>query len=105
MARHSRNAEATANKNKKEADFTLVEDTFSIDFYVDKDKKKIKAYIRAGLFLIKANVRFNDDYCFIAYPSFKGKDGKYIEQAYCYDKDTVSKINGFIEMMLDELKW
>ena len=102
MARNSGRSASGASKQKK-ADYTFEGKDFTIDFYV-KDKK-INAKITTGVFIIYAKVFYNDDYCFLSYPSFKAKDGSYVNQALCYDKDTNNEITKFIEKMLDELKF
>lgn len=101
MARNTKN---TGNDSKiKKADFTYEGKGFTIDFYV-KDKK-INAKITVGVFVIYAKVFYNDDYCFLSFPSFKTKNGKFVNQAFCYDKDTNDDITKFIEKMLDDLKF
>lgn len=95
------------NKNttkQKKADYTLEGNGYTIDFYV-KDNKKINAKITAGCFVIYAKVFYNDDYAFLSYPSFKNKDGDFINQAFCFEKSENEKITSFIEKMLDELKF
>ena len=94
------------NKNtskQKKADFIFEGNGYTIDFYV-KDKK-INAKITSACFVIYAKVFYNDDYAFLSYPSFKTKDGEFINQAFCFDKGENAKINDFIEKMLDDLKF
>ena len=91
------------NRKQKKADYTFEGKNYTIDFYV-RDKK-INAKITSGCFVIYAKVFYNDDYCFLSYPSFKTKDGNFVNQAFCYDKDENEKITNFIEEMLNELKF
>ena len=104
MARNKRNSAPAENTNQKKADFTFEGDGFTIDFY-KRDNKKINAKITCGVFVIYAKVFYNNDYCFLSYPSFKTKNGEYVNQAYCFDSDTNDEITRFIEKMLDELKY
>ena len=101
MARNTKNT--GSNSKIKKADYTFKGKDYTIDFYV-KDKK-ISAKITCGCFVIYAKVFYNDDYCFLSYPSFKTKNGEFVNQAFCYDKEQNDEITKFIEKMLDELKF
>lgn len=39
---------------------------------------------------------------FISYPSYKSKNGEYINQAYCFDKDVIEELNGILEEMYED---
>ena len=39
---------------------------------------------------------------FISYPSYKTKKDKYINQAYCFDKDVIEELNDILEEMYDD---
>lgn len=39
---------------------------------------------------------------FISYPSFKTKDDKYINQAFCFDKEVIEELNDILEEMYDD---
>ena len=39
---------------------------------------------------------------FISYPSYKNKRGKYINQAYCFDKDVIEDLNDILEEMYED---
>ena len=39
---------------------------------------------------------------FISYPSYKNKEGEYINQAYCFDKDVIEELNGILEEMYED---
>lgn len=92
------------NNNTKKADYTYKGDGYTIDFYI-RDGKKISAKITTGVFVIYAKVFYNEDYAFLSYPSFKTKDGDFVNQAFCYDKGENEKITNFIEEMLDNLNF
>lgn len=94
-------ARKTNSNKQKKADFTFKGDNYTIDFYV-KDKK-ISAKITSGFFVIYAKVFYNDDYAFLSFPSFKTKNGEFVNQAFCFDSDENKKINEFIEDMLNKL--
>lgn len=72
------------------ADFeTANGSTIELDLYdsgsVDKsDHVKITA---AGAIVIYCKAVVMDDYAFLSWPSFKSKDGDYINTAFCFDKD------------------
>lgn len=39
---------------------------------------------------------------FISYPSYKTKKDKYINQAYCFDKDVIEELNDILEEMYED---
>lgn len=39
---------------------------------------------------------------FISYPSYKNKKDKYINQAYCFDKDVIEELNDILEDMYED---
>lgn len=39
---------------------------------------------------------------FISYPAYKTKKDKYINQAYCFDKDVIEELNGILEEMYED---
>lgn len=39
---------------------------------------------------------------FISYPSYKNKKDKYINQAYCFDKDVIEELNDILEEMYED---
>lgn len=57
----------------------------------DKDDR-VKLLI-GGTFIIYCTAKVMDDYAFLSYPSFKTKDGNYINQAFSIDKELNEKIN------------
>lgn len=39
---------------------------------------------------------------FISYPAFKTKDNRYVNQAFCFDKDVIKELNDLIEEIYDD---
>ena len=39
---------------------------------------------------------------FISYPAYKTKEDKYIDQAYCIDKDVIEELNSILEEMYED---
>lgn len=39
---------------------------------------------------------------FISYPSYKTKNGEYVNQAYCFDKDVIKDLNTVLEEMYED---
>ena len=63
----------------------------------DKGDKVTGKIVINEMFVIYVKVVILDDTAFISYPSFKGKDDKYINQAYCFDKDFIAEMNAAVE--------
>ena len=39
---------------------------------------------------------------FISYPSYKTKDDKYVNQAFCFDKEVIKELNDILEEMYED---
>ena len=38
---------------------------------------------------------------FIAYPSYKVSENKYVEQAFCFDKEIIKELNSIVENLIE----
>lgn len=90
----------TKKGNPKESDFFVeldMEGNITLDLY-DRGKKGISVKITlCDSFVIYARVVEGKNGAFLSYPSFKTKDGDYVNQAYCFD----TYINKAIKEALD----
>lgn len=93
-----------AKKTKKQVEsdfFAEISDGITLDLY-DRGEKGINAKITlCDAFVIFARVVDGEKGSFLSYPSFKTKNGDYINQAYCFDKDIIKTINEAIENYLE----
>ena len=65
----------------------------TMDLY-DRGRKGISAKITlCDAFVIYAKVVEGKNGLFLSYPSFKTKDGDYVNQAYCFDTEINKSIN------------
>lgn len=106
MARNSRSSASAGGKAEAYSTYkgNFNDTPYTIDFY-KRDNKKLTCKITSGPFCIYGKVYFSDNYCSILYPSYKGKDGKYVNQAFCFDSNEIKKINGHIDKILEDLGW
>lgn len=105
----ARNSGRSAKAGSKKEAYSTYEGKFNdvpytIDFY-QRDNKKLICKITCGPFCIYGKVYFTADKCSILYPLYKGKDGKYVNQAFCFDSAENTKINGHIDKILEDLGW
>lgn len=105
MARTTKGAKSTKKNKAVESDysFTIKADNESgqscidVDLY-ERDNGNVSAKITlAGCFVIYARVVNGKNGAFMSYPSFKNKNGDYINQAFCFDKDIIAEINAELE--------
>ena len=106
MARKTTVRKGTQSKkgNPKESDFFVELDKdgyITMDLY-DRGAKGDSAKITlCDAFVIYAKVVEGKNGAFLSYPSFKTKDGDYVNQAYCFDTDINKAINEAIEDYLE----
>lgn len=100
--RRTKTTKAKENKKQVESDFFVeIADGVTLDLY-DRGKKGINAKITLlDAFVIFARVIDGEKGAFLSYPSFKTKNGDYVNQAYCFDKEIIKAINEAIETYLD----
>ena len=106
MARKTTVRKGTQSKKfkPKESDFFVEldrEGNITLDLY-DRGEKGISAKIKlCDAFVIYARVVESEKGAFLSYPSFKTKNGDYVDQAYCFDTDINKAINEAIEAYLE----
>ena len=107
MARKTTVRKGTQSKKgkPKESDVFLELDNagnITLDLY-DRGKKGISAKITlCDAFVIYARVVEGKNGPFLSYPSFKTKDGDYVNQAYCFDTDINKAINEAIDGYIND---
>lgn len=93
---------ANVKKNKETKETKIVEPDYTIaldcgaviDLYKQDDDKTTCKITLYNAFVIFGRVIFKDNKPFISYPSYYSKTKKkYINQAYCFDKDIIEEIN------------
>lgn len=101
----SRKGAQTKKGNPKESDLFVELDKdgyITLDLY-DRGRKGINAKITlCDAFVIYARVIEGEDGPFLSYPNFKTKDGKYVNQAYCFDKDIIKAINEALDGYIND---
>jgi len=80
--------------------FTVCDENVVIDVY-EREKSTTCKITLCNAFIIYARVIDGKNGAFISYPSFKNKDGEYINQAFCFDKDVIAEINAGLEEYFD----
>ena len=90
-------------KKQVESDFFVeIADGITLDLY-DRGKKGISAKITlCDSFVIYAKVVEGKNGAFLSYPSFKTKDGDYVNQAYCFDTDINKAINEALDGYIND---
>ena len=90
-------------KKQVESDFFVeIADGITLDLY-DRGAKGVNAKITlCDAFVIYARVVGGKNGLFLSYPSFKTKNGDYVNQAYCFDKDINKAINEAIDVYIND---
>ena len=107
MARKTTTRKGTQAKkgNPKESDFFVELDKdgyITLDLY-DRGAKGVNAKITlCDAFVIYAKVVEGKNGAFLSYPSFKTKDGDYVNQAYCFDTEINKSINEALNAFFEE---
>ena len=101
----SRNGAQRKKGKPKESDLFVELDkdgNITLDLY-DRGRKGISAKITlCDSFVIYAKVVESENGAFLSYPSFKTKDGDYVNQAYCFDTDINKAINEALDGYIKE---
>ena len=95
----------STKKTKKETKTDYMERDFSGGSIRIYDGKKHNDYGSISLecgFIIYITIIETKKGRFISYPSYKSKNDKYINQAYCFDKDVIEELNDILEDMYDD---
>ena len=102
-SRITKTTKAKETKKQVESDFFAeIADGVTLDLY-NRGSKGIKAKITLlNAFVIFASVVGGKNGLFLSYPSFKTKNGDYVNQAYCFDKEIIKTINEAIEAYLED---
>ena len=93
-------------KSKKETKKDYMERAFSAgSIRIYDGGKKYNDYGSISLdcgFVIYITIVETKKGRFISYPSYKTKKDKYINQAYCFDKDVIEELNDILEEMYED---
>lgn len=92
-------------KSKKETKKDYMERDFSAGTIRIYDGGKKLDYGSISLdcgFVIYITIIETKKYRFISYPSYKTKNGEYIDQAYCFDKDVIEELNDILDEMYED---
>lgn len=83
--------------NYKEADFRFGK----IRLYFDGKIPYGTISLDCG-FCIRVRILKSDKgHYFIAYPSYKVSEKKYVEQAFCFDKEIIKELNSIVEKLIE----
>lgn len=94
---------AKETKKQVESDFFVeIADGITLDLY-DRGTKGVKAKITlCDSFVIYAKVVGGKNGLFLSYPSFKTKNGDYVNQAYCFDTEINKSINEALNVFFEK---
>lgn len=101
----SRRITTKAKKTKKQVEsdfFVEIADGITLDLY-DRGAKGVNAKITlCDAFVIYARVVGGKKGLFLSYPSFKTKNGDYVNQAFCFDTEINKSINEVLNAFFEE---
>lgn len=99
MAKTTKSKGKTNTKSKvKDPDLEIeVADGIWLSIYERKNKNDSFKITLDNAFVIFGSVIQSDNGTFLSYPNWKDKDGKYHNQAYCFDKEINESIIGALE--------
>ena len=94
---------AKETKKQVESDFFVeIADGITLDLY-DRGQKGVSAKITlCDAFVIYARVVEGKKGPFISYPSFKTKNGDYVNQVFCFDTEINKSINEALNVFFEE---
>ena len=82
--------------------FVEIDDGITLDLYNRGEKEKKKKITLCDAFVIFARVVGGEKGLFLSYPSFKTKNGDYVNQASCFDRDINKAINEALDVYIND---